>query len=137
VDGSVAETFGRVNQRGSAPVETAFSILFLMLLVLGTIEVALTLYGRDVVAAAAHEGARAALELGRDPASATEVARRTVRQSSGELVRDLSVEVVPRTIGSMTYVRVHVTGWLRLAGPVPIPISVDATATVSKEVAPQ
>jgi Flp pilus assembly protein TadG len=125
-----------VNQRGSAPVETVFSILFLMLLVLGTIEVALTLYGGDVVAAAAHEGARAALELNRDPASAGEVARRTVRQSSGMLVRDLSIEVIPRTIGTTAYVRVQVAGWLRLAGPVPIAIPVAATATVSKEVAP-
>lgn len=126
-----------MNQRGSAPVETVFSMLFLMLLVLGTIEVALTLYGRDVVAAAAHEGARAALELNRDPASASEVARRTIRQSSGVLVRDLSIAVTPRTIGTTTYVRVQVAGWLRFAGPVPVPIPVTATATVSKEVAPQ
>lgn len=126
-----------MNQRGSAPVETVFSMLFLMLLVLGTIEVALTLYGRDVVAAAAHEGARSALELSRDPASASEVARRTVRQSSGVLVRDLAIEVTPRTVGTTTYVRVHVGGWLRLAGPIPVPIPVSATATVSKEVAPQ
>jgi Flp pilus assembly protein TadG len=126
-----------VTERGSAPVDTVFSILFLMLLVLGTIEVSLALYGRDVVAAAAHEGARAALELDRDPAAASQVARQTVRRTSGALVRDLTVQVIPRTVGTTSYVRVRVVGWLRLAGPVPVPVPVSATATVSKEVAPR
>jgi hypothetical protein len=126
-----------VTQRGSAPLETVLSIVFLMLLVLGTIEVSLALYGRNVVAEAAHEGARAALELGRGSDSAAEIARSTVRRSSGALVRDLKVEVLPQTVGSMSYVQVRVAGWLRLAGPVPVPVPVTATATVSKEVAPR
>ncbi|MCA1694613.1 MAG: pilus assembly protein, partial [Actinobacteria bacterium] len=77
-----------MTERGSAPLEAVLSILFVMLLVLGTIEVSLALYGRNVVAAAAHEGARAALELGRGPDSAAAVARSTVRRASGALVRD-------------------------------------------------
>jgi uncharacterized membrane protein YeiH len=137
VGGLVAEPLFAVTERGSAPLESILSMLFMMLLVLGTIEVSLALYGRNVVAAAAHEGARAALELGRGPDSAAAVARSTVRRASGALVRDLKVEVVPRTVGSTSYVRVRVAGLLRLAGPVPVPVPVTATATVSKEVPPQ
>lgn len=126
-----------MNARGSAPVETVLSIVFLMILVLGTIEVALALYGRDVVAAAAHEGARSALELGRDPADASAVAQRTVRQASGRLVRDLVVTVQTRPAGNASYVQVRVAGWLRPLGPVPVPVPVSAVATVVKEVRPR
>jgi hypothetical protein len=114
-----------------------FSIFILMLLVLGTIEVVLALYGRDVVAAAAHEGARSALEFGADAAGASELARTTVRRASGSMVRDLKIQVTSQRLGTASYVRVRVAGWLRLAGPVPVPIPVSAVATVSKEVAPQ
>jgi TadE-like protein len=126
-----------MNERGSAPVETVFSIFVLMVLALGTIEVALTLYGRDVVAAAAHEGARSALEVGGDAASASELARTTVRRASGSLVRDLKIQVTSQKLGAASYVQVRVAGWLRLIGPVPLPIPVTAIATVSEEVAPQ
>lgn len=122
-----------MNDRGSAPVETVFSIFFLMLLVLGTIEVALALYGRDVVAAAAHEGARSALELGANPDRVSRLARTTVRRASGDLVRDLKVQVTSRKVGAVAFVRVRVGGWLRLAGPVPLPIPVSATATVARD----
>jgi Flp pilus assembly protein TadG len=126
-----------MRERGSAPVETVLSIGFVMLLVLGTIEVALALYGRNAVAAAAHEGARAALELGATRDSALQVAKETVARSSGTLVRDLRVRVVPRTIGNTAYVQVRVAGWLRLIGPLPLPFPVRATATVSRELPPQ
>jgi TadE-like protein len=126
-----------VKERGSAPVETVFSMLFLMLLILGTIEVGLALYGRDVVAAAAHEAARSALPLGAQPAAASQLARRTVRRSSGGLVRELKIGVTTQTVGAASYVQVRVSGWLRLTGPVPLPIPVSAVATVSKEVAPE
>jgi Flp pilus assembly protein TadG len=137
VGGLAAEPLVAVSERGSAPLEAVLSIVFMMLLVMGAIEVSLALYGRNVVAAAAHEGARAALELGRGPESAGAIARSAVRRSSGGLVRNLKVEVVPQTIGSMSYVRVRVAGLLRLAGPIPVPIPVTATATVSKEATPR
>jgi TadE-like protein len=113
------------------------SMGFLMLLVLGTIEVALALYGRDVVAAAAHEGARAAVELGRDPADARFVAQRTVRRASGSLVRDLAVKVSTHATGSTSYVRVRIAGWLRPLGPIPFAVPVSAVATVAKGVHPR
>jgi Flp pilus assembly protein TadG len=125
-----------VSERGSAPVETVFSMLFLMLLVLGTIEVALALYGRNVVASAAHEGARSALEFQGEPSDASQVARQTVQRASGALVRDLRVQVQTQEVGAISYVQVEVRGWLRLAGPVPVPVPVSATATVSRELAP-
>jgi TadE-like protein len=134
---SVVESCDEMNDRGSAPVETVFSIFFLMLLVLGTIEVALALYGRDVVAAAAHEGARSALEVGADTAGASQLARTTVRRASGSLVRDLKVQVTTLKVGAASYVHVHVSGWLRLAGPVPLLIPVSAAATVSRAFVPQ
>ncbi len=126
-----------MNARGSAPVETVLSIVFLMILVLGAIEVALVLYGRDVVAAAAHEGARSALELGRDSADAGAVAKRTVRQASGRLVRDLVVTVQTRPVGNTSHVQVRVAGWLKPIGPVPLPVPVSAVATVVKEIRPR
>ena len=117
-------------------METVFSILFLMLLVLGTIEVALSLYGRNVVAAAAHEGARSALEVGADPGSASAIARETVQRASGDLVHGLRVQVITQKAGIVSYVQVRVKGWLNLFGPVSLPVPVSATATVSREVAP-
>src|SRR5688500_14384068 len=39
---------------GSAAIESTFALLFLLVLVLGTIEVAFALYGRNVILSAAH-----------------------------------------------------------------------------------
>jgi Flp pilus assembly protein TadG len=119
-------------EHGSAPLEAIFAIVFLLLLVLGTLQVALALYARNVVASAAHEGARAAVELGRDPASAERVAREIVRRSAGGLVDELVVvSGVEHTDNSDT-VRVVVRGSLAPFGPVPVSIPFVTTARASR-----
>ena len=111
-----------------------FALAVLMLLTLGAIEVALVLYGRNVVMTSAHEGARAAVELGTTPTDATRVATATVQGAAGRLVDDLSVGVVLDDTGERARARVRVSGALRAIGPVPlrIPVSVVARASRAK-----
>lgn len=102
-------------------------------LALGVIEIALTLYARNVVEASAHQGARAAIELGADPATAQDVAYRTVRRAAGGLVQDLNVRVGTRRLAGRDVVRVMVTGRLRPPGPIPALVAVSATSTLTKQ----
>jgi len=119
-------------ERGSAPLETVFAIAFLLLLVLGAIEVVWALYGRNVLISSAHEGARAALELGRSSSDAVTIATRSIEQSAGALVDELDVGVSTETVGGRSLVRVEVSGVLTPWGPVPMPIPVRTAATVSR-----
>lgn len=115
------------DDRGSAPIESLFALILLLFLMLGTIEVAFALYGRNVIASAAHEAARTAVELGRDPRDAAVVATNTVVRSAGGLTRDLNV-VVDTDTGDGS-VRVTVTGVVDAFGPIPFPFPVEAVAT--------
>ena len=108
----------------------------LLLLVLGVIEVAFALYGRNVVLSSAHEGARAAVELGRDPSDAIAVARRVVAQSAGGLVDELDVDVGIADNDRSVVVVVDVSGLIRSWGPVPLPVPVSVRATASRDAAP-
>ena len=111
-------------------MESTFALILLLFLVLGTIEVAFALYGRNVVLAAAHDGARAAIELGRDPAEAAAIARSTVVRSAGGIATDLDVDVStagPETVA--VRVRAVVDAW----GPIPFPLPVDTVARASSE----
>ena len=108
-------------------------MLFVLFLALGLVQVAFVLYGRNVVISSAHEGARAAVELGRDPADAVGVATRTVEESAGGLVDDMSVDVSVQGSGSQAVVTVHVRANLRGFGPIPVGVPVDATASASLE----
>jgi hypothetical protein len=120
-------------ERGSAPVEASFSMVIILLLLLGLIQVAFALYGRNVVAASAHEGARAAVELGRGPDDAVAVATRTVRQSASGLVDELAVRVWVRDRPAPPIVQVRVSGRLKSFGPIPLSIPVSTTATSTRE----
>jgi TadE-like protein len=111
-------------------------MVVLLLLALGVMEVALALYARNVVAASAHEGARAAVELGRTPADAVSVATHTVRAAAGGLVDDLEVGARFAVVQRRVVVRVEVSGILRPFGPVPLPIPVAVGATASRDVIP-
>lgn len=123
-------------ESGSAVVESIFAIVFLMFLVLGVIEVAFALYARNVVAASAHEGARAAIELGRDESDALAIARDTVRRAAGGLVDDLQVDADARRVGDLLLVTVKVGGTLRAFGPVPIPVPLSAVARTTRDAVP-
>ena len=115
----------RDNDQGSAPIESLFALVLLLFLVLGTIEIAFALYGRNVLASSAHEAARAAVELGRDPDEAAAIATNTVVRSAGGLTRELNVRVQT----DQSVVRVTVTGVVDAFGPVPFPFPVKAVAT--------
>ena len=115
-------------ESGSAAVEASFAIVLLMTIVLGVVEVAFALYSRNVVAAAAHEGARAALEIGRDAEDAARVAKSTVETSAGGLVTGLRVGVASRETESLRSIVVRVSGRLKPFGPVPIAVPFQETA---------
>lgn len=116
-------------QEGSAAVESIFAILILLFLALGVVQVALSLYARNVVAAAAHEGARAAIERGRTESEAAAIAYSAVRGASGGLVNDLKVEVGTRQLRGEVGVTVVVSGIVSDLGPLPIPITLSSRAT--------
>jgi hypothetical protein len=115
--------------RGAAPVEMTFAIILLMTLTLGVIQVAFTLYARNVVAASAHEAARAALERGRSESEAASIAREVVTRATGRLVDDLTVNVATRGPANRRFVSVRVRGVVTDFGPVPLPIHLSSTAT--------
>jgi hypothetical protein len=118
-----------IPERGSALVESIFAIVFLMLLSLGVAQLALTLYGRNVVIASAHEGARAATELGRTEEEGMAIALRTTRSATGSLVDDLEIEVLAEPAGEDALITVRLRGRLAAIGPVPVSIPVEAQAS--------
>jgi hypothetical protein len=120
------------SEDGSAVIESIFGIVLIMTLVLGVVQVALGLYARNVVISAAHEGARAAIELGGSASDASRIARRTVEGSSGGVTRDLVVEAVRERSGERIAVRVRVQATLEPFGPIPVSFPVTTTATTSR-----
>jgi Flp pilus assembly protein TadG len=120
-------------QRGAAPVESIFAIVLLMVLVLGAIQVGLSLYGRNLVHAAAHEAARAGIERGASTSEAASIARSMIQTAGGRLVRGLAVEIDARELERVRTVRVRLTGTIDVVGPIPIPVPVDARATATSE----
>lgn len=118
-----------MQERGSALVESIFAIVFLMILSLGVAQLALTLYGRNVVIASAHEGARAATELGRSEEEAEAIALRTTRSATGSLIDHLEIEVLTEPVGEDTRITVRLHGRLAAIGPVPVSVPVEAQAS--------
>ncbi len=109
-------------------VESLFAIVFLLTLMLGTMQVVFILYSRNVVRAAAQEGVRSAVERGGTSADAVVATRSTVAAAAGRLVRDLDVTVAHARSEGGDLVRVTVRGRLRPFGPLPISGSVTAVA---------
>jgi Flp pilus assembly protein TadG len=122
-------------QSGAAAVESIFAMVFIVVLLLGVVEVAFVLYARNVVASSAHEGARAVVERGGEATDAQSIARRTVRGSAGGLVNDLRVGVDIQSGQDVDRVTVVVTGRVKGFGPVPLPVTVTSTASSARETA--
>ncbi|HEX2058559.1 MAG TPA: TadE/TadG family type IV pilus assembly protein [Actinomycetota bacterium] len=116
-------------ERGSAPVESVFAIVLLVLLTLGALQVGFALYARNVVASAAHEGARVLAERGAFAGDAGAVARSVVERAAGGLVEDLRVDVSAAPHGTARVVKVDVRGAAAPFGPVPLTLPLSATAT--------
>lgn len=117
------------DERGSAPVESVFAIVILAVLTLGALQVAFALYARNVLASAAHEGARAAVERGAVAADAEALVTSVVQRAAGGMVDDLRVDVGVAHDGPRSVVTVHVRGTAAPFGPVPVTIPLDSTAT--------
>jgi hypothetical protein len=123
----------KYRERGSAAVESMAAILLLLALSLGVVQVALTLYARNVVISASHEAARALVELGRAPEEGDEIALTTVRRAAGGLLSDPDVRVDATILNDRYVVRVNVAGTIRTLGPVPVPVPVSVSATAVRE----
>jgi len=118
---------------GNAPVQAIFAIAFFMILAMSVVHVAMVLYARNIVAASAHEGARAAVELGRNPIAAERIARATIEESTGRLLDGVGVDVTVQTQGQRSVVVVSVTGRLAYPGPLPFSPAITARASAAKE----
>lgn len=112
-------------------VESIFGMTMLLFLALGTIQVALTLYARNVVQAAVHDGSRAVVEIRGSSSDAEGVARAVIERSAGSLLEGLDVETSVLETADRFVVRVRATGKLAAPGPIPIdlPITVGSTST--------
>ena len=134
MEASVAKRSPRRDEDGTAVVESLFSIFVLLFLTVGTIQVALSLYARNVVMAAVHDGARAAIEVGASQAEATSTAHATIRRSAGSLLDELEVDTSTTAVSGRVHVQVTATGALDAPGPIPIRIPVKYEATTAREV---
>jgi Flp pilus assembly protein TadG len=122
------------SERGSAVVESIFGIAMLLFLAVGTIQVALTLYARNVVQAAVHDGSRAVVEVGGAHGDAETVARSVIEQSAGSLLDDLDIETSVDSGSDRVIVHVRATGRLVAPGPIPIELPITVGSTSSREV---
>ena len=123
----------KVSERGSATVESVFAIVMLMLFTLGALQVAFVLYARNVLASAAHEGVRAAVERGVPDAIAPAVVSDVVERAAGGLVSDLGVDTRTVALGDRDVLTVRVRGTVSAFGPVPVELPVSAIARSVRE----
>jgi hypothetical protein len=128
----------RVKSRhqGSATIDVIAALVLLIALTLGGVQIALTLYARNVLIAATHDGARRGIELGRTADEATDLARSFVESAAGGLVRDANVSAEAREMNDEFLLRVRITGTIEVPGPIPLGIPFDARATTSRALRP-
>lgn len=125
------------DERGSLLVESTFAIVMLMGIALSVVQVSLSLYASHVIADSAHQGARAALELGASRDDATSVARAWVEKAAGKIVRDLDVSATVAQRGDLSIVKVVVSGTIEPLGPLPLRLHVEEEATVTRQNEPR
>lgn len=118
----------RHDQQGTVVVGSLFAMVFLLTLLLGTVQIVFTLYSRNVIQAAAYEGVRSAIERGASDTAATSAARAAVTRAAGGLLARLDVFVERSPMRDGTLVRVEVVGRLRPVGPLPMHLPVSAVA---------
>ncbi|GEP40581.1 hypothetical protein NPS01_42440 [Nocardioides psychrotolerans] len=83
------------SQRGAAVVDVVLVIVVLVPLVLGIVQVALVMFVRNTLAAAASEGARLAATADRGPGEGVALTREQVDQAiSGRYAQDVTVRRV-------------------------------------------
>ena len=114
-------------------MESVFAIVFLAFATIALVQVALSLYARNVVVAAAHEGARAAVELGRGAREGRAAAVRTVSAAAGGLLDELTIGVSHRVVAEREAFTVSVSGRIRRVGPIPLALPVVVRGTAVRE----
>lgn len=125
------------SDRGSVALESIFAIVLLMVIALGTMQVAFLLFARNSIQASAHEAARVAIERGADISEARSIAGRLVDASVGGMVNDLRVDVLRDHSALQQRVTVVVRASVRPSGPVPFEMPVRATARLSTVAEPR
>jgi hypothetical protein len=115
-----------LNDRGSTLVESVFGLTLLLLAAIAIVQVALVMYARNVMAAAAHEGARLAVERGAQPEEARALALGVIEGVAGGLVDNTTI-----TSGvSGDRLTLRVSGSVDSFGPLPLGIPVAEQVTV-------
>jgi Flp pilus assembly protein TadG len=105
----------RRTQRGSAVVDVVLVMVVLVPVVLGILQVALVLFVRNTLAAAASEGARLAATRDRGPADGAALARAQIDDAvSGKFAQDVSARQSGDTVEVTVHARVPALG---IGGP--------------------
>jgi hypothetical protein len=121
---------------GSASVDLIASLVLLIALTLGGIQLGLTLHARNVLMAAVHDGARRGVELGSSNADAVEIATRFVDDAAGGLVSDPHISARTHSDVDEFVIELHLDAHIDVPGPVPIKIPFSTNATASRSVRP-
>lgn len=105
----------RRTQRGSAVVDVVLVMVVLVPVVLGILQVALVLFVRNTLAAAASEGARLAATRDRGPADGAALTRAQIDDAvSGKFAQDVSARQSGDTVEVTVHARVPALG---IGGP--------------------
>src|SRR3954470_9643565 len=102
-------------QRGAAVVDVVLVMAVLVPVVLGILQVALVLFVRNTLAAAASEGARLAATADRGPADGAALTRAQIDGAvSGRFAQDVSARQTGRTVEVTVHAQVPALG---IGGP--------------------
>ena len=128
------------DDHGAAVIEFVMMIVLLVMVLFGVLQVAVYCYARNIVAAAAADGARYAASLGVDPAQGAARARSLIAsglnaQDAAQIPCTASRGVDAASHLPVTTVRCH--GRLRaLLAPADLPMIIDVTASSLTEQQP-
>ncbi|HEY2877431.1 TadE/TadG family type IV pilus assembly protein [Nocardioides sp.] len=122
----------RRDQRGAAVVDFVLVLVILVPVFLGVLQVALVLFVRNTLAAAASEGARYAATLDRDPADGAARTRSQIEGAlAGRYARDVTAREVTIDGAPAVEVTVHVVvPALGIGGPA---VSLDVSGHAIEE----
>src|SRR4051812_28253917 len=105
----------RRTERGAAVVDVVLVMVVLVPVVLGIMQVALVMFVRNTLAAAASEGARLAATADRGPADGVALTRAQIDDAvSGRFAQDVSARQTPDGVEVTVHARVPALG---LGGP--------------------
>lgn len=107
-------------------VETVVGMSLLMVIAIGTIQIATLLYARNVIRSSAHEITRVAVERGAAESDAVAFGHGLVRDSLGRMLEDLDVEVTSTNAGTQRIVTAYIEAVVEPAGPLPVTVPVSS-----------